>query len=115
MKLIDKEKIMRKKLFVGLLAFFTFFKVYAINIDTNWTKVESAREKLEINKLDTFLNKINTITNNYKNNDLKNNYRYRYELNKKFKEEDKFNFTKKVLQLINYLIVIMKQMHFIII
>ena len=86
---------MRKKLFVGLLAFFTFFKVYAINIDTNWTKVESAREKLEINKLDTFLNKINTITNNYKNNDLKNNYRYRYELNKKFKEEDKFNFTKK--------------------
>lgn len=88
---------MRKKFFVGLLAFFTFFKVSAINVDTNWTKVESAIEKVETSKLDTFLNKLNTIVNNYKNNDLNNNYQYRYKLSKKFKEEDKNNFTKKTI------------------
>ena len=67
---------MRKKFFVGLLAFFTFFKVSAIDVDTNWTKVESAIEKVETSKLDTFLNKLNKIVDNYKNNDLKNNYYY---------------------------------------
>lgn len=88
---------MQKKFFVGLLAFFTFFKVSATNLDTNWIKVENKKEKVETSQLDAFLNKLNTLTNNYKNNDSQNNYQYRYELSDKFKEEDKNNFTKETV------------------